>query len=143
MAVQVFQHIKEAMGHLDPEHIRQHTERPLRLFLYAYSDEAHREMESFFAPPGLSAAKRAELEYVVYRAEEGCLPCEDHDLEIYFEDSPGVGLARANHVFAFHPEDPGQIVHDVLNHRPDLAIPLALHIHPFREEVSRRIVRKV
>jgi hypothetical protein len=143
MRAQVFQHLKEAIGHLDPDEIRKHTERPIRLFLYAYSDESFRQMENFFAPPELSAERRAELGYIIYRAAEGCLPCESHDLEIYFEDSPGGGLRRANQVFAFHAEDPGQIVHDVLDRRPDLAVPLAVHVPPFREEVSRRIVKKV
>ena len=137
------QHIKEAIGHLDPEEIRKHTERPLRLFLYAYSEEAYREMEDFFAPPTLSAERRAEIGCVIYRATEGCVPSESHDLEIYYEDSPGAGLARTHHVFAFHAENPRQLVDDVLDHRPDLAVPLAVHIHPFREEVSRRIVKKV
>ena len=27
--------------------------------------------------------------------------------------------------------------------RPDLAVPLALHVLPFREEVSRRMVKKI
>src|SRR5260370_26274144 len=139
----VFQHIKEAIGHLDPDEIRKHSERPLRLFLYAYSEAAYREMENFFAPPELSAERRAEIACAIYRAAEGCVPCESHDLEIYYEDSPGGGLARANQVFAFHAQNPGQVVHDVLDQRPDLAVPLAVHIHPFREEVSRRIVKKV
>jgi hypothetical protein len=46
-------------------------------------------------------------------------------------------------VFAFSPDDPQRTISDVLSHRPDLAIPLALHIHPFRAEVSKRIVKKV
>jgi hypothetical protein len=36
-----------------------------------------------------------------------------------------------------------QTVHQVLHHRRDLAIPLAVHIQPFREEVSNRIIKKV
>src|SRR5262249_2789971 len=108
-----------------------------------YSGEAYHEMENFFAPPGLSEERRAELAHVIHRAAEGCVPSESHDLEVYYEDSPAGGIARTNQEFAFHAENPWQVVHDVLEHSPDLAVPLAVHIHPFREEVSRRIVKKV
>jgi len=143
MPVQFFQHIKDAIGNLDPEEIRRHTERPMRLFLYADNSEPLRQMEDFFAPGQLSEAKHAELRHVIYRASEGFLPDASHDLEIYYEDSPHVVLTPKSQVFAFRSDDPMQTVHEVLQHRPDLAIPLARHILPFRDEVSSRIVKKV
>jgi hypothetical protein len=143
MSVKVLQNIREAIGNLNPEEIRSHTERPLRLFLYAHSEQAYRQMEDFFAPPELSAARRAELRRVIYRASESDYPSQNHDLEIYFEDSPIGELSRTNQVFAFRADTPRQTVHDILARRPDLAVPLALHVHPFREEVSRRMVKKV
>jgi hypothetical protein len=143
MPVQFFRNIKEAISNLDPEDIRRHTTRPLRLFLYADSDDALREMEDFFAPPTLSAARHAQLQHVIYRASEGFLPSGDHDLEIYYEDSPHSVLTPTSQVFAFRPDNPTRTIHEVLRHRPDLAVPLALHIHPFRQEVSKRIVKKV
>jgi hypothetical protein len=141
MQVQFFQNIKQAIGNLDPEEARRHAERPIRLFLYADSDRAFRQMEDFFAPPELSAAKRASLENVIFRASEGFLPSERNDLEIYFEDSPHAVLTATSQ--AFRPDNPTATIHQVLHHRRDLAIPLAVHIHPFREEVSHRIIRKV
>ncbi len=143
MSVKVLQHIRDAIGNLNPEEIRRHTERPLRLFLYAHSDQAYGEMEHFLAPPELTKAKRAEVRQVIYRASESYYPTEKFDLEIYFEDSPIGEMTRANQVFAFRADAPARLVEDVLGRRPDLAIPLALNVHPFRDEVSRRIVRKV
>jgi len=143
MSVKVLQNIREAIGNLNPDDIRRHTERPLRLFLYAHSESAYRQMEDFLAPRQLSRARRAEVQQVIYRASEGDYPSANHDLEIYFEDSPIGELNRANRVFAFRSDAPEQTVHAVLARRPDLAVPLALHVHPFREEVSRRIVKKV
>ena len=143
MPVQILQHIKDALGNLDPNEIRRHTERPMRLFLYANHEEAYRQMEDFFIPPSLSNAKRAELRHVIHRASEGFLPSESHDLEIYFEDSPESLLTPTRQVFAFCPDDPERTIREVLSYRPDLAIPLALHVFPFREEVSKRIVKKV
>jgi hypothetical protein len=143
MQVQFFQNIKEAIGNLDPEEARRHAERPIRLFLYADSDRAYSEMEHFFAPPELSDARRAQLQHYIYRATEGFLPTERNDLEIYYEDSPHEILTPTSQVFAFRPDRPMQTVHQVLQHRRDLAIPLAVHIQPFREEVSNRIIKKV
>src|SRR5258708_11180346 len=143
MPVQILQHIKDALGHLDPNEIRRHAERPMRLFLYANHEEAYRQMEDFFVPPILSSAKRAELRGIVHRASEGFLPSESHDLEIYFEDSPESLLTPTRQVFAFCPDDPERTIREVLSYRPDLAIPLALHVFPFREEVSKRIVKQV
>lgn len=143
MSVKVLQHIREAIGNLNPEEIRRHTERPLRLFLYAHSEMAYRQMEDFLAPRGLSPGRRAEIQRVIYRASENDYPSQNHDLEIYFEDSPIGDLKRASQVFAFRSDAPEQTVQDVLARRPDLAVPLALHVHPFREEVSRRMVKKV
>jgi hypothetical protein len=143
MPVQFFNNIKEAISNLDPAEARRHAERPLRLFLYADSDRAYREMEEFFAPPELSDARRAQLQHRIYRATEGFLPAEGHDLEIYYEDSPHDVLTSTSQVFAFHPARPMDTVRQVLHHRRDLAIPLALHIQPFRQEVSQRIIKKV
>src|SRR5271155_1730687 len=127
MPVQFFQHIKEAIGNLDPEEARRHAERPIRLFLYADSDRAYREMENFFAPPELSEARRMQLTHLIYRATEGFLPAERNDLEIYYEASPHEVLTATDRVFAFHPDRPTETVREVLHHRKDLAIPLAVH----------------
>ena len=143
MPVQLFRHLKEAIGNLDPEDIRRHTDRPMRLYLYAHREEAFRQMEDFFIPASLSAAKRAELASVISRAPEGFLPAASHDLEIYYEDSPHSVLTPTSQVFAFNAGDPMATIREVLRHRPDLAVPLALHVLPFREEVSKRIVKKV
>jgi len=143
MSVKVLQNIREALGNLNPEEIRRHTERPLRIFLYAHSENAYRQMEDYLAPRRLSPARRAEVQQVIYRASENFYPSANHDLEIYFEDSPIGELNRANQVFAFLGHAPEQTVHAVLARRPDLAVPLALHVHPFRQEVSRRMVKKI
>ncbi len=143
MPVQVIQNIREAIASLNPQEIERHAARPLRLFLYAHTESAYRRMEDFLAPPELSPAKRAELEHRIYRASEGFSPAGRDDLEIYFEDSAPDELTPTKDLFAFRPGDPQHLVSEVLKQRPDMAIPLAMHILRFREEVSRRIVKKV
>jgi len=141
MSIQVFQHVKDAIRNLDPEDIRKHTERPLRLLLYADSEGEYREMEDYLVPRALSAAKRAQVRRVIYRGAEGPPPSARNDLEIYFD--PARELEGGENVFGYDPAQPEALVNQVLHSRPDLAVPLALQVLPFREEVSRRMVKKV
>jgi hypothetical protein len=46
-------------------------------------------------------------------------------------------------IFGFDPVQPSAAVSQILQRRPDLAVPLALHVLPFRQEVSRRMVKKI
>jgi hypothetical protein len=143
MSIQVFKNIKEAVRNLDPADIRRHTERPLRLFLYADTERDYRQMEDFLVPQNLSPAKRAQVRRLIYRASEaGAVPSEKNDLEIYFEQAPDLESEEFN-IFAFDPANPAATIYQVLQRRPDLAVPVALHVLPFREEVSRRMVKKV
>jgi hypothetical protein len=141
MSIQVFQHVKDAIRNLDPEDIRKHTERPLRLLLYADNEGQYRDMEEYLLPRDLSAAKRAQARRLIYRGSDGPGPAASGDLEIYF-DSSGE-LSGESDVFGFDPAVPDATVHQILHRRPDLAVPLALHVLPFREEVSRRMVKKI
>ena len=142
MSIPVLKSIKEAVGNLNPEEIRRHTERPLRLILYAHEEADYRRMEDFFVPGDLSPAKRNQVRGIIFRASEGFAPSSANDLEIYFEDS-GISSASPPNVFAFYADDPNRTIREVLDRRPDLAIPLARYLLPFRSEVSRRIVKKV
>jgi len=142
MSIQVFQHVKDAIRNLDPEDIRKHTERPLRLLLYADSEQQYREMEEYLAPRDLSTAKRAEVRRLTYRGSEGVGPRAKGDLEIYFDPARELDSGESD-VFGFDPGRPDAMVHQILHRRPDLAVPLALHVLPFRQEVSARMVKKI
>jgi hypothetical protein len=143
MSIDAFQGVKKALASLSPEEIQRHADRPLRLFLYAHSDAEYDEMERFLLPPELSHAKRAQVARLIHRASEGFTSPGLYDLEIYFDDSTPDALTPAKDLFAFCPSASQRFIRDVLDQRPDLAIPLAMHLLPFREEVSRRIVKKV
>src|SRR5262249_16822137 len=47
------------------------------------------------------------------------------------------------HAFGFDPANPKRTINEVLRRRPELAVPLGMHILPFRDEVSQRIIKKV
>ena len=142
MSVRVLQNIKQAVGNLNPDEIRRHTEKPLRVFLYAHAESDYRDMENFFLPSELSPSKRNQVRSIVFRASEGSVPSSANDLEFYFEDSRRRESNAAN-VFAFYSAQPDRTIADVLDRRPDLAIPLARNLISFRPEVSRRIIKKV
>jgi hypothetical protein len=142
MSIQVFQNIKDAIKNLNPEDIRRHTERPVRFILSADREQDYRAMEEFLIPRDLSRAKRSQVLRLVYRASDGAVAAEQHDLEIYFDDSGEPGYRDPGY-FTFHPAAPTATIDQVLRRRPDLAVPLALHVLPFREEVSRRMVKKI
>src|ERR1700685_1696079 len=142
MSIQVFQHIKDAIRNLDPEDIRRHTERPLRFFLYAERESDYRELEDFLVPRDLSHAKRAQVLRLIYRASDSAVPVDSNDLEVYFDDSGDLPTG-ASGLFTFDPANPRAMVNQILRQRPDLAVPLGLYALPFREEVSRRMIKKI
>src|SRR5579871_5786669 len=82
----VFHAIKDAITSLNPEEMREHADRPLRLFLYADSESGYREMEEFLTPAQLSVEKRAEASRLLQRASTPNSPSGTYDLEIYFHD---------------------------------------------------------
>src|SRR5271163_4470916 len=105
MSIQVFQHVKDAIRNLDPEDIRKHTERPLRLLLYADSEEQYRDMEDYLVPRDLSAAKRAQVRRLIYRGSDGAVAAGKGDLEIYFDPSHDLDAAESD-AFGFDPAKP-------------------------------------
>ena len=142
MSIQVFDHVKDAIRNLDPNDIRKHTDRPLRLLLYADSEGQYRDMEDYLLPRDLSVAKRAQVRRLIYRASEGSTPRAAGDLEIFFDPSGELDSGDSD-VFGFNPAAPEATVHRILQRRPDLAVPLALNVLPFRQEVSARMVKKI
>jgi len=143
MSIQVFQHVKDAIHNLDPEEIRKQTDQPLRVLLHADNEQEYRQLESYLIPEDLSAARRAQVRRLFYRASEGAAPAKaaSGDLEIYFD--PSHLVSKKSGVFAFDPYNPEAIVDQILDQRPNLAVPLALNLLPFRREVSERMVKKV
>jgi hypothetical protein len=146
MSIQIFQHVKDAIRNLDPEDIRKHTERPLRFLLYADNEQQYRRMEDYLAPEELSPAKRALVLRLLYRASESpATEPEKGDLEIYYDPAHDLanGASGDSDAFGFDPANPAYLMDGILQRRPDLAVPLALHVLPFRQEVSARMVKKI
>jgi hypothetical protein len=133
MALAVLRQIKLAVSNLNPREVREATERPLAVGLIGPSAESLGRMETFFAPSHLSPQRRTQaLRNLVRGGGPGC------DLEIY--DS---SVLRSASGISFDPESPDVCVRRVLRARPDLMLPLARNLYPFRKPVSHHIIRTV
>jgi hypothetical protein len=136
MPMKLFKHIQDAISTLDPNEVREHADRPLRLLLHG-DDPDFYELRGFLAPSNLSTGRRTELDSILVRARPGQELEHAHDIAI------SAGDDRAPSAFAFSPHHPERLIREVLHERPDLAIPLARHIQPFRAPVSSRIIKKI
>lgn len=125
--------MKQALATLNPGELRELAARPVKVGLVAPSAEALGDMETYFAPPHLTAGRRAEAVQLLVRG--GGSAC---DVEIY--DSSILRPAKA---FSYDPEAPEDCVRRVLRAREDLMLPLARNLYPFRKPVAHKIIRNI
>jgi hypothetical protein len=139
MTFNIFDTIKEAVSHLNPDEVRQEAERPLRIGLYAPSEKAYQQMEAFFVPAAVSEKRRAEVSNVLHRASQVVShEAPVYDLEIYSEE-----LHAPEQGFTFYLHHPERTIQQILKRHPDLNIALARNVYPFREPVARQIVTRI
>jgi len=143
MSINVLKNIKEALANLNPQEVRDHVERPIRLLLYSSDEAGYRTMEQFFAPPELSLQKRAEVESILVRGFQSDGLSQPTDVPIYFGPMGREILKSKPKPFAFDRDRPEHTINEILKQRPELAIPLARHILPFRQPVVDRVIKKV
>ncbi len=134
MSLNVFHDVKQAIASLDPQEVRDLAERPIRIGLHAGSPAAYQEMQRFLAPAQVSERRRIELGAVLTPAAN----LDRYDLDIYSPE-----LTMPPHGFYFSPVNPERTVREVLQKRPDMALPLARYLCPFRPAVVKRIITKV
>jgi hypothetical protein len=133
MAIAVISQVKKALSNLNPKDVRDLAERPLKVGLVAASAESMGRMETYFAPPHLSAERRMEALRMLVRG--GGPEC---DIEIYESC-----LLRPSRAFSFDPESPDDAVRRILKSREDLVLPLARSLYPFRKPAAHRMIRTV
>lgn len=127
--------LRDAISNLNPQEVRDITERPVSITLYASTTNMYEEMESFFAPPEVSPQKRAELRNVLQRTGDSPLPAV---LEIYEE-----GISHPKSGFVYYPDNPKRVVWEIIQKHPELQLSLARHIYPFRAPVVNDIIKTV
>jgi hypothetical protein len=136
-AISLFTQTRRAMKHLNPNEVREQASRPINIGLVAPDSDSLWRMERYFCPPELSPSKRAEVSRMLHRVRPGE---RTFVLDLEFWDS---SLAHPEHVFSFDPNRPERTIEEVLDRRPELWLPLARHIFPFRKAVVDRVIGSV
>jgi hypothetical protein len=126
--------IRKALTTLNPKHVREDSERPLRVAINA-DPESYRQIEHFLLRD-LSPARRSDSVASLVR-NTGTSPVMAPDLEIY--DAASIAPAGAH---IFEPERRHQFVERVLSKHADLGIPLSKRFPPFRRPYIERSIAK-
>jgi hypothetical protein len=127
--------IRKAISTLNSKHVRELSERSLRVALVAASQESYHRMENFFLRDLRPARRResaVQLEHLT-----GSVAAQSYDLAVY--DETFVAPPKA---LVFHPDRTGQFVEKTLSRYPDLGIPLAKSFLPFRRPYVHQTIAK-
>ena len=135
MGTHMIKQLRDAISDLNPQEVRDITERPVSITLYASTTSMYEEMERFFAPPEVSPQKRAELRHVLQRAGDSTVQTV---LEVYEE-----GIPHPKSAFVYYPDNPKRVVWEIIQKHPELELSLARHIYPFRAPVVNQIIKTV
>ncbi len=128
--------IKKAIGSLNPQQVRQMTERPVKIALHAASQDAYQRMEEFFLRD-LSPARRGRSALLLTRAP---LPSAAPAPDLHIWD--GVAAAPTESLL-FHPDHEHAFVRTVLSYcDPTVNLALARSFVPFRKPFIGRVIAK-
>jgi hypothetical protein len=133
MPTNILQQVRQAVGNLNPNEVRETAERPLVIRLEASSEAGYASMERFFAPAGISPKKRAEVVRALFRADRAA-PGRP-DVAIY-----EAGLPAPPEAVPFYPDSPERTVAEILSRHEDLGLPLARYFGPFRAQVVEKVI---
>lgn len=127
--------IKKAISTLNPNEVREMSERTVRVALHAPNGEAFNGLENFFLRD-LSPARRRQSALLLTRAPISPGSSQP-DLHVYEE-----GVIAPAHATIFHPDRPQVFVTKTLAQHPQLGVPLARSFHPFRRPYVERVIAK-
>lgn len=135
MSLYGIMNIRKGLSTLNPNKIREKSERPVHVALHAASQEAYQSMENFFLRD-LSPARRRESALLLTRAPIPVLGYQ-YDFAVYHESmpAPADGLV-------FRPDKPNRLVEKTLAMHPDLGVSLAKSFLPFRRPFIERVIAK-
>lgn len=135
MSLEGLVNIRKAISTLNSKHVRELSERSLRVALVAANPESHQRMENFFLRD-LRPARRRESAAQLDHAT-GPVMAQSYDLAIYDET-----LAAPPRALVFHPDRTRQFVERTLSRYPGLGIPLAKSFLPFRRPYVHQVIAK-
>ncbi len=134
MALQGLVNIRKALTSLNPNEVRERSERPVRVALHAGSQEAFERMENFFLRD-LSPARRRQSAVLLSRATSSL--AQQPDLNVYDE-----GIVTPPGSLIFQPDRPRVFIDKTLATHTDLGLSLARSFLPFRQPYVHRVIAK-
>ncbi len=135
MGLEGLLHIKKALASLNANHVRELSERQIRVALYASGQESFQRLENFFLND-LSPARRRASALLLTRAPlQYSSPA---DIQVFDE-----GVGAPHDALVFRPEHPKLFVTKTLATHPDLGVALAKSFLPFRRPFVERTISKV
>ena len=143
MSMRFLEQVRTSLSRLNPADIREASERRVRLLLQASSSAGYAQIEDYLAPANLSHDKRMEVATTLIRATD---PGADGRFQlVIFERGTPLpdGWEYQKDAFLFDPEHPNRLVHDVLEHRDELGLPLARLFPAVRESVVKKTIHTV
>ncbi len=134
--------IKKAISTLNPNEVRDMSERSLRIALHASNGQAFNHLENFFLRD-LSPARRRHSALLLTRApiSPGAAP---PDLQVFDQamTAPSQAMMAPSQALIFHPDRPQQFVFKTLSQHPQLGVALAKSFLPFRHPFVERVIAK-
>jgi len=135
--IQYLKQARAALSLLNPDAVRQLSERAVRFGLVAASRQGFEEMEHFLMAPSVSiqvAGQTANSGALVHRAGDPNPP-EEVDFVLYEE-----GLAGPKGTYVYHRDDPQRTIDEITHGNDDIAVPLARRYPVFRHAVVERMI---
>ncbi len=137
MNLSALQHIRKAIQTLNPTHVREISEKPLNVALYAASEDDYQKIEGYFLE-GLSPARRKEAFAYLHRGPDPQKVLQ-FDLAVYDES-----VLAPRRALVFHSGEPERLVESVVDHMDHtITLPLARTFRPFREPYVEQVIRTV
>jgi hypothetical protein len=138
-AARVLAGIRNALHNLNPTEVRQAAHLPFWLQLHATGPRMYEQIENFFGPADHSSPTRhIEAMQVILRSESQA-QATGVRIAIYEKGM----LHDAGPGFVYDSMNPDKVVCDILEAHPDLRLSLARRLRPFREQVSKDIIRQI
>jgi hypothetical protein len=137
MNLSALQHIRKAVQTLNPNHVRELSDKQLNIALYAATEADYQKIEGYFLE-GLSPARRKEATAFLHRGPDPQRVLQ-FDLAIYDES-----VLAPRRALVFHSAEPERLVKSVVEQFDySITLPLARTFRPFREPYVEQVIRTV
>jgi len=144
MTTSIIQQIRKAVSHLNPNEIREAAERRVRVLLEASSSAGYAAVEDYLLPAEVSREKRMVAIQTLTRACD--MPAGGGRFQLVFHERgtlPPEGWTADMDAFSFDAGRLERLPEKVIEHRNELALPLARLFPPFRAAVARHTIQMV